>query len=82
MTQKKKFLEQMEPVNRRCQMVTEFLESVRPDIIHEVVPISDMYGPSRSDPDLQCIVVSHETRGGADLGLTPVPPLVHSLPPP
>ncbi|XP_063705461.1 uncharacterized protein LOC134834652 [Culicoides brevitarsis] len=53
------------PVARRIKDVLKFLNFVKNSIKYEVVPISDPFGPTASDPDMDMIVVSEETyRGG------------------
>lgn len=47
--------------------MVQFIETVKPQIGHRVVPITDMFGPTITDPDLQCIVVSDETKKGGDI---------------
>ena len=44
--------------------VREFLELFRPQIEHDIVPISDVYGPTATDSDIQALVVSKETIAG------------------
>ncbi|KAI4457241.1 dephospho-coa kinase-related [Holotrichia oblita] len=57
--------ELIEPIENRIKGVRDFLEDVNPEIIHNIVPISDMYGPAKDDPTMDVIVVSTETeRGG------------------
>lgn len=57
--------ELIQPTAKRITTVKDFLEDVDPSIKYEVVPISDMYGPTKDDPNLDLIVVSEETvRGG------------------
>lgn len=57
--------ELIEPLENRINGVKDFLEDINPEIIHNVVPISDMYGPAKDDPTMDVIVVSSETeRGG------------------
>lgn len=34
--------------------------------MYDVVPINDMYGPTKSDPSFEMIVVSEETKRGGD----------------
>lgn len=51
----------------RIDSVVQFIETVKPQIGHRVVPITDMFGPTITDPDLQCIVVSDETKKGGDI---------------
>ncbi len=58
--------ELIEPTTERISAVKEFLSDVKHTIDYEVVPISDPFGPSIVDRDLECIVVSQETRKGGD----------------
>ncbi|KAI8777736.1 bifunctional coenzyme A synthase [Biomphalaria glabrata] len=62
---KKKVLwELMEPYEVRWQKVDNFVKEVKPNIVLEAVKIFDPFGPTITDPDLQCIVVSDETKAG------------------
>ncbi|MBN3294466.1 COASY synthase, partial [Polypterus senegalus] len=56
--------ELIEPYALRMEKLLEFLQDVKPALRYEIVPLSDPYGPSITYPDLQCIVVSEETRKG------------------
>jgi pantetheine-phosphate adenylyltransferase len=56
----------METIEQRMEGVREFLELFRPQIEHDVVPISDVYGPTSIDPDIQALVVSKETIAGGE----------------
>ncbi|KAL6489171.1 hypothetical protein MHYP_G00029120 [Metynnis hypsauchen] len=58
--------ELIEPYSRRVQKLKEFLNDVKPSLQYEIVPLSDPFGPSVTDPQLQCIVVSEETRRGGE----------------
>lgn len=58
--------ELIESYDRRVQGLQEFLNDVKPSLKYEIVPLSDPFGPSISDPELQCIVVSEETRRGGE----------------
>ncbi len=58
--------ELIEPYDQRVQKLQDFLNDVKPSLTYEIVPLSDPFGPSISDPELQCIVVSEETRKGGD----------------
>lgn len=58
--------ELIEPYGQRVQRLQEFLNDVKPSLQYEIVPLSDPFGPSVSDPQLQCIVVSEETRRGGE----------------
>lgn len=46
--------------------MTSFLVDVDPSLHYEVVPITDPYGPTITDPDIDCIVVSAETKLGGE----------------
>jgi phosphopantetheine adenylyltransferase/dephospho-CoA kinase len=53
------------PIELRTRRLFRTLYSMRPSVAYQIVPIDDPFGPSITDPDLQCIVVSKETeRGG------------------
>jgi hypothetical protein len=56
----------MEPIATRTQHVRDFLKFFKPQICADIVPITDVYGPTAWDPNIQAIVVSKETKGGAD----------------
>uniref|UniRef100_A0A9J8BGA3 CoA synthase n=1 Tax=Cyprinus carpio carpio TaxID=630221 RepID=A0A9J8BGA3_CYPCA len=58
--------ELIEPYDQRVQKLQDFLNDVKPSLKYEIVPLSDPFGPSISDPELQCIVVSEETRKGGE----------------
>lgn len=40
------------PVQRRIKDVLEFLKSIDNTLEYEVVPISDAFGPTATDPDM------------------------------
>lgn len=53
------------PVEKRIEEVQSFLTEIDPTLKYEVVPIDDPFGPTKSDPNMDMIVVSEETlRGG------------------
>ncbi|KAM9254963.1 bifunctional coenzyme A synthase [Cariama cristata] len=58
--------ELIEPYELRAAKLREFLEDVKPSLCYDIVPLVDPYGPSVTDPDLQCLVVSEETRRGGE----------------
>uniref|UniRef100_A0A663DR28 Bifunctional coenzyme A synthase n=1 Tax=Aquila chrysaetos chrysaetos TaxID=223781 RepID=A0A663DR28_AQUCH len=58
--------ELIEPYELRAAKLREFLEDVKPSLHYDIVPLVDPYGPSVTDPDLQCLVVSEETRRGGE----------------
>ncbi|KAK6620426.1 hypothetical protein RUM44_006827 [Polyplax serrata] len=61
----KKLSDLIEPPEKRINEVEEFIKSVDPTLTCEVLLISDLYGPTKSDPNLNMIVVSSETYKGA-----------------
>ena len=48
----------------REEAVVNFVSDIKPTITVEPAQIFDIYGPTITDPDLQCLVVSQETSGG------------------
>lgn len=62
----KKLPELILPVDQRIEEVKNFLLDIDPSLIYEVVPISDPFGPTKSDPNLDMIVVSSETKRGGE----------------
>ncbi|XP_046585240.1 bifunctional coenzyme A synthase-like [Haliotis rubra] len=66
MNDKKVVGELMEPLSVRTAAVEEFIKDVKPTIVPDAVTIYDVYGPTITEPDFQCIVLSDETqKGGA-----------------
>lgn len=59
--------EMIAPVDERCRNVIDFVNDVDEDIECRAVPITDPYGPSIIDANMDCIVVSAETASGGDL---------------
>lgn len=55
----------IESADARCQHVRDFLGCVNPSLRVDVVMISDAFGPTITDPDLDALVVSSETVGAA-----------------
>jgi phosphopantetheine adenylyltransferase/dephospho-CoA kinase len=66
MLRRKSGAEFMQDVSVRCAVVESFLHSVRPGLCVQTCVISDPEGPASVDSQLQAIVVSDETRAGAD----------------
>ncbi|KAJ1829074.1 hypothetical protein LPJ56_000674 [Coemansia sp. RSA 2599] len=64
--EKKRYKEFLEPYRRRELNVLLFLRKIRKDIIVELAPISDPYGPTATDPTIEALVVSRETLPGSD----------------
>lgn len=61
---KKKYAEAMESFDVRESHVTHFLNYISPPLRLQPVMINDVYGPTASDPDIDALVLSAETRGG------------------
>ncbi|KAG7308513.1 hypothetical protein JYU34_005725 [Plutella xylostella] len=66
MIKSKKLWELIEPVETRIKSVLEFLTDINPTIEYNVLPIQDMYGPTKDDPRFQLIVLSEETDRAGD----------------
>lgn len=58
--------ELIQPCTQRIREIKKFLEDVDSSVTYNVVPINDMYGPTKEDPTLEMIVVSEETKRGGD----------------
>ncbi|XP_034187978.2 bifunctional Phosphopantetheine adenylyltransferase - Dephospho-CoA kinase [Osmia lignaria lignaria] len=58
--------ELIEPCQTRILNLKDFLEDIDSTLMYDVVPINDMYGPTKSDPSFEMIVVSEETKRGGD----------------
>jgi phosphopantetheine adenylyltransferase len=58
--------ELVEPVHLRLEKVEEFLQEIAPPMTFRVVPISDPFGPTITEKNVDLIVVSQETVRGAN----------------
>jgi phosphopantetheine adenylyltransferase len=58
----------LEPLDTRMLHVREFCQRFKPSLEYDIVPISDIYGPTAWDPNIQALVLSDETREGAGAG--------------
>ncbi|KAF5330715.1 hypothetical protein D9619_005346 [Psilocybe cf. subviscida] len=56
----------LEKLPLRTERVRAFLNFIKPSIIPDIVPITDVYGPTGWDPNIQALVVSKETLDGAE----------------
>lgn len=66
MIAKKKLFQLISSVTERMQSVEKFLNEIDGSLLYEVVSISDPFGPTATDPDMDLIVVSEETKRGAE----------------
>ena len=55
----------LESLDARKESVRKFLETFKPNFEYDIVTISDVYGPTGWDPNIQALVVSKETLSGA-----------------
>jgi hypothetical protein len=55
----------LESLQTRISKTLAFLQLFKIGIEYDLVPISDVYGPTAWDPDVQALVVSKETLSGA-----------------
>jgi cytidyltransferase-like protein len=65
MLQKKKNASAIAPYGKRKDGVAEFLALVKPGLALDLCELSDPFGPTVTDPDIEAIVVSSETVPGA-----------------
>ncbi|RMZ95846.1 bifunctional coenzyme A synthase [Brachionus plicatilis] len=63
---RKKLSELIENFDKRCENLKRFLAIVNPDLNVVTQKITDPYGPSITEPDYQCIIVSRETSSGGE----------------
>lgn len=61
---RKKLPELIENFDKRCENLKKFLFIVNPDLHVVTERITDPYGPSITEPDYQCLIVSQETSSG------------------
>lgn len=65
---KKKHRDLIASTQQRVEYVKAYLQLVKRSIAYHVVPITDPFGPTVTDPTIDALVVSKETLKGGDLG--------------
>lgn len=63
---KKAYREVLESIDIRIAAVREFLGMFKRAVKYDIVPITDVYGPTASDSNIQVLIVSRETLSGAN----------------
>lgn len=64
--EKKVLPELIKPVEERSHEVKSLLEDIKPGLTLDVLPITDVYGPTAWDKSLNCLVVTTETAKGGE----------------
>ncbi|KAI8331456.1 hypothetical protein BD560DRAFT_415709 [Blakeslea trispora] len=67
MLTKKAHKELIAPTSQRVEYVKNYMQTVKRDIDYHIVPITDPFGPTATDPTIDALVVSKETLKGGDL---------------
>ncbi|OBZ84988.1 Uncharacterized protein C1F12.08 [Choanephora cucurbitarum] len=67
MLTKKAHKELIAPTSQRVEYVKNYMQAVKRGIDYYIVPITDPFGPTATDPTIDALVVSKETLKGGDL---------------
>ena len=62
----KKYAQFLESISLRIENVRKFLTLIARNLELELIPIQDVYGPTAYDPEISALVISEETKAGAD----------------
>jgi len=62
----KKYQEYLESISVRTDNVRAFLRMIARHLILDLVPIEDVAGPTATDAEISALVISEETRSGAE----------------
>jgi phosphopantetheine adenylyltransferase len=65
---KKKHRDLIDSTEKRLKSVENYLSLVKRNITYDIVPITNPFGPTVTDPTIDVLVVSKETLKGGDLG--------------
>lgn len=67
----KKFKDVLQDFDTRYENVVSFLNTFKPTLKIEIVPLKDVCGPTGTVPEIECLVVSRETvKGGEQVNQT------------
>ncbi|ODQ68139.1 hypothetical protein NADFUDRAFT_48790 [Nadsonia fulvescens var. elongata DSM 6958] len=61
----KKYAEYLQDFDERVKKVRDFAHFLFPDLVLQIEIINDVYGPTATDPNIEGLVVSKETKEGA-----------------
>jgi len=63
---KKLYREVLETFDERTKKTREFLQLIKPGLELDLPPLTDVYGPTGWEPNIQALIVSKETLSGAN----------------